>query len=198
MSNENNTSIISWDNSVPIFGRGVVGKQLAWVFGVPFALIFGGVAISSMVYAVKHGYPIFSRLDGMQYALFMVGITALLTYGVVYAMNRNRYLVHYEVSEEGIFERYQDDQLKKNQKLNMIGTLALFLGKPGVAGSAMLAQSRQKNYIKWTDVDSFKVDPKKYTIEYRVGLVHGAVFCTADNYQKVLAYFNRHVVPTLK
>lgn len=166
---------IEWKISVPIFKNTVILKQLGIAVGIPFGLVafVVGFASGKSVYVL--------------YGLGLIVALLLFTLLFIVALYRGKYEVEFVLDNKGALCRTQTKQAKKNCVINALTViLGLLSGKPAVAGTGMLAQSRQETFLKWNRVTRVKYKPKSHTILLRGGWTEDiALFCTEDNYAPV-------------
>ena len=168
---------MEWKISVPIFKNTLILKQLGIALGGPFLLIAIIVSIASGKTA---------------YLLYGLGIFAgllLLTWLLLLVLYRGNYDAEFVLDDEGALCRTQAQQAKKNGVINTLTFLmGLFSGRPGVAATWLLAQSRQSESLAWKRVKKVQYDPKSHTILLKgTPTENVALFCTPDNYEQVEA-----------
>jgi serine/threonine protein phosphatase PrpC len=99
------------------------------------------------------------------------------------------------LDDKGVRASTQADEFRKNTRMNaltiLLGTLT---GKPAAAGAGMLAQSRQRVFIKWSDVTGVKYKPNSNTILLKSGWTESiAIFCTDKLYDEVSRKVEKHI-----
>ncbi len=174
---------ISWDQDVTIYNK-VVLKQLGLAFGIPFGLIFLFLAIQYISDMSKGRIVSF---DGWQYALLLIGLWIALTALFLFVVYRNRFRMHYEINDDGVFMGFAATSGRKNRLVNIATIIAGGLaGKPSVAGAGLLAQSRQSVFLRWSQCKKFKIYPKKNRVTiYNKFIEFMIIECTPENFSKV-------------
>jgi hypothetical protein len=174
---------ITWDQDVTIYNK-VVLKQLGLAFGIPFGLIFIFLLIQ-YISDTRKGYTV--SFDGWQYALFLIGLWLALTALFIFVVYRNRFRMHYEINDDGIYMGFAPSSQKKNKLVNIATIIAGGLaGKPGVAGSGLLAQSHQSVFLRWSQCRKYKLYPKKNRITvYNKFIEFMIIECTPENFSEV-------------
>lgn len=163
---------IKWQISVPIFRNIIILKQLGLVVGIPFGLL----VVMLLIVSGKSIYTL--------YALSLIGALLLLTWLFIMMVYGGKYEVEFVLDDKGVLCCTQVKQMKKNKIINTLTVvLGLFSGKPTVAGAGMLAQSRQKEFLRWSRISKVKYNPQQRTILLRGGWMENiALFCTERNY----------------
>lgn len=176
--------IITWDIDISILSNTPVMKQLLFVI------------VISIVFVVALMFVI-GLLDGdmsLEYLAFlgklfliMAGIFAvLILLGVLLVMG-NRYGYTFTLDSIGIAEATHSRQYKRNTIINaLLVIVGLLSGRPAAAGAGILAQSRQKQFLRWKDIDQAVVDSRRKTVTLKKNRrIRMIVFCTMDNYEPV-------------
>lgn len=166
---------IHWTNSVPIFQRSIILKQLGIAVGIPFGLVIVFLLISSR---------------GSKDALYGVGLiilTFLLTYALIKIVYGGMYKAEFIVDDEGVQCILDQKQGRKNKIVNTLTVLAGFLSqKPAVAGAGILAGSRSHVSIPWKEIRKVKYIDKEQLIVVKGNFSENiALFCTKENYSGV-------------
>jgi len=124
------------------------------------------------------------------YGLYGLGLMVamwLLAALVILVIYGGRYDVAFELDDRGVTCRTQARQRSKNRVINgLTVALGALAGKPALAGAGMLAQSRQKESLRWSRVRTVRYYPPSKTILLRGGWLEPlALFCTDENYERV-------------
>lgn len=174
---------ISWDQDVTLYNK-VVLKQLGLAFGIPFGFIIIFLLIQS-ISDTRSGYTV--SFDGWKYALFFIGLWIALSALFIFVVYRNRFRMHYEINDDGIFMGFAPTGQKKNKLVNIATIIAGGLaGKPSVAGAGLLAQSHQSVFLRWSQCKKYKLYPKKNRITiYNKFIEFMILECTSENYEIV-------------
>jgi len=168
---------MEWEISVPIFRNPIIMKQLGIAIGIPFGLLL-----------------IFLVIAKAFYGALLVSALILLTILFVLIFWGGKYQVGFVLDQNGIRCFTQKDQAKKNLIINTI-TIALgFLsGKPTVAGSGILAQSRQDLMISWKNIRKVKYLKSKNIVMVKGGFTENiAVFCTSSNFDAAETFIRNY------
>ncbi len=182
---------IVWDQYVTIYNR-VVLKQLGLAFGIPF----GGITLFILInYLVDRAKGYYTSIDGLQYALIMIGIWLALSALFIFVIYRNRFLMHYEINDDGIYMGFAPQDRKKNKAVNFAAIIAGGLaGKPGIVGAGLLAESNQGTLLRWEKCTQFRSNPRKHRITvYNKFIEFMIIECNSENYQIVLDEIRQRV-----
>lgn len=163
---------IQWKMNVPIFKNNLILKQLGLAIGIPF-----GILILFLIIVTKASI----------YALYSVGIIIallFLTWIFVLIIYGGKYNVEFSLDSKGVLSKTQANQRKKNKIINgLTFILGLLSKKPTVAGTSILAESRQEVFIPWKQISKVNYIAKTQTILLKGDFAENiALFCTRDNY----------------
>jgi hypothetical protein len=174
---------LEWMISVPIFRNRVILKQLGLAIGIPF-----GAVIIFLIVSTK-------EIKYLMYSLGLIALLFLMTYIYIMVIYKGAYKMEFILDDKGVLASTQADEFRKNTRMNaltmLLGTLT---GKPAAAGAGMLAQSRQRVFIKWSDVTDVKYKPNSNTILLKSGWTESiAIFCTDKLYDEVSRKVEKHI-----
>jgi hypothetical protein len=175
---------LTWELKVPIFKNPIILKQLGIAFGLPFGILI--IILLAITQEIRYLF----------YFLMLIGFLFLLTYLAILVLYKGRYDVGFVIDDKGIRCYTQKAQAKKNKMINSLACIAgIALGKPGVAGAGLLAQSRQDETIKWKNIKKVKYKPKHNMMLIKGNFAENiAVFCTKDNYEKVKSEIDKRTI----
>lgn len=180
---DGNLDNIQWQTSVPIFRNTVILKQLGLAIGLPFGFL-------ALILVLSSGKSIYTL-----YALGLIGTLLLLTWVFIMAVYGGKYEVEFLLDEKGAFCCTQTRQARRNRIINTLAIIfGLITGKPTLAGAGILAQSRQKEFIQWTNVKTVTYESKHNMMILKGNFPEKmALFCTAENYELVKRYVNQAI-----
>lgn len=166
---------VEWKISVPIFRNSLILKQLGLALGIPFGIIVLVITLGSE----RNIYTL--------YALSLICLLLFLTWLLIVIVYRGKYDVEYLLDNRGVSCRTQEKQAKANRRINgLTVVLGLLSGKPSAAGAGMLAQSRQYEFLKWSDVTRVRYKPRQKVIVLRGGWTEKiTLFCSKENYAQI-------------
>ncbi len=164
-----------WTNSIPIFKNLIILKQLGIAVGLPFGLVIAFILISS-------GWS----KDSL-YAAALIITALLLVYLLIKVVYGGKYEAEFAVDEKGIYCRTEEKQASKSRLLNGLTVLAgIFSGNPAVSGAGLLAKSKNRIFIPWTNVSKIKYIEKHFVILINGGFAEKiTLFCTRENYGEI-------------
>lgn len=167
--------ILKWKIKVSIFRNSLILKQIGIALGIPFGILI----VILLLLGIDSRYKLYGI--GLILALF------ILTWLFIMIVYRGKYEVQFTLSKEGALWETQPGQARKNRVINFLtAVLGLLSKKPGVTGAAILAQSRQREYLRWKRVRKVEYKPKQHTIMLKGGALETmALFCTPENYLEV-------------
>ncbi len=173
-----NDEIIQWEIKVPIFRNAIIAKELGIAIGIPF-----GILIIILLFISKGDI---SR-DGMGYPLLFISGFFAIAFLFIMFIYGGKYEVGYVIDTKGILNYTQKKQAKKNKMMNfLLLAVGILSGKPSMAGTALLAQSRQSMLLKWKNIKKVKIYPRSKSIVIRGSFTEKvALFCNDDNFDLV-------------
>ncbi len=174
---------LRWKASVPILGTPIIVRQLGLALGLPFGILIVVLLIAS---------------GGDRYAWYgLVLVVALLalTWLTVRIVYGGRYDAEFHLDADGALASLDTTSRTRSRAISGLAVAAgAATGQPTVAGAGMLAAGNQSQYLTWGEVHRVDQDRKHRTIVLRGPLVaHVALFCTAQNFDEVLAYVTARV-----
>ena len=182
---------MTWDIGISILSNPIILKQLAIVIGLSvFVLVLFMFFLGLVDGTLDREYFAFL---GKLFLFMFLGFCVLTGLGVLLLLG-NRYGYTYTIDANGIREATQPSQYRRNTFLNTLTViLSFFARNPATMGSAVLAQSRQKQFIKWKDINKVEAEPwRKAIILKKNRSTRMVVFCHAENYAPVYAVIRKH------
>lgn len=173
---------ISWKIKVPMFKNSIILKQLGFAIGLPFGLVATFIWFTS-------GYS-----SDTFYAIGLIASVVFLTFIIVLIVYRGNYEVEFILDEKGAICQTQANQMRKSRIINIFAILlGILSGKPSVIGAGMLAQSKQKTFIRWKQVNKVKFKENSCTIILKTDWMEQMVlFCLIENYSDVSEFVSKH------
>ena len=121
-----------------------------------------------------------------------VGIT-FIGFLLYSAIMKGNYCVIFEMDGDGIRHTQLARQFKKAQVIGAIATaLGASTGNLSLAGSGILAGSRNSIYTSFDKLDSVKVDKKRETIYLRSNTFFNQIYVPQEHLDDVLNYIIRN------
>lgn len=156
-----------------------------------FFFITLGIFLFMMILTAAEGDMDGERaLDMLKYfGIGLLGMTALvgISYLIYAAINGGKYIVVFEMDENGVIHRQIDRQARKMEK---VADAAFFLGALTGNRGAMAAGLNQSTemYTAFASVGRLRAYPRKHLIKLREALSHNQVFAYPEDYDFVLRY----------
>ena len=104
-----------------------------------------------------------------------------------------KYLVLFEMDEDGVLHRQMKNQFKKAQAMGWIAAVAAAVsGRPGMAGAGMLAATRTSMYSDFRKVRKVKANRAMHTIYVNELLWRNQVYAEDADFDFVLHFIKEH------
>ncbi|MEA4846701.1 MAG: hypothetical protein VB106_05635 [Clostridiaceae bacterium] len=180
--NKHDQTKFYWEINVPIFRNNVILKDLGIALGIPFGLLI-------LILFVVSGGDI--SAGGILYPLISIGILFISGFLFIMLVYGGSYSAGYIIDKNGILNYTQRKQAKKNTIINtLLVVIGLFSKSPSTAGTGLLAQTRQSQFLTWKGIRKVKVYPESRSIVIRGSFTEKiAVFCSEDNF-----YFVKDII----
>ena len=117
----------------------------------------------------------------------------ILSYLIYAFMVNGKYCVLFEMDEQGINHKQHEKQVKKSQLIGAIATIAgAAAGRPGMAGTGILAAARTSMYTGFDDVKELEFLPKEHLIRVNETLNRNQVYAEEEDFAFVANYIKAH------
>lgn len=171
------------------------------IWKIFFFILLGIFTLSFIVDAIEWGGVTGeSALNTLKmFGIFLGGMTVLVGLGyLIYAMVMGgRYVVEFEMDEQGVLHRQIEWQAKRAQK---IGRAAMLAGaaahRPSTVGAG-LASQRTEMYSDFSKTKKVKVYPRRGLIKVNGTLNHNQVYASPLDFEFVRSFILSHC-PNLK
>ena len=121
--------------------------------------------------------------------LALVFVLSLPAYLIVAAMNGWKYVVLFEMDNEGISHTQTAKQVKKAELLGVLTTLVgLAARNPTTTGAGLLAGSRSSLYTEFSKVKSVKTCPRRHLIKVNTPFSKNQVYVEPEDFNFVLDF----------
>ena len=163
------------------------------VFGIIFGVLFLILGISSVV---TEGVEAVSD-DIIPMLLFLAFFTVLIlvSYLILAAMYGWKYMVLFEMNDDGVRHIQQPSQFKKAQAIAWLSAISgAATGHPinGI-GRGLIVGSKSESYTKFSDVRKIKVLRGLHTIKLAESLNHNQIYAAKEDFDFVLNYITDHI-----
>ncbi len=180
---------IAWTSDVPLVTNPVVLRQTILTFALAPVIVSALLAVAFWGTDTLDTWPMTAAIIfGVSAVLAVVGLAATaLIYG-------NRMTMRFRVSGKGVETEVIDRRAKRVAIITML--LGLLTGKPGAAGSGLLAMANSHADNQWSAIRSAHFNPRRHIVElrneWRTVIV---LFCTPSNFEAVAVAVRKHVTP---
>ncbi len=167
-----------------------VGRGILISLVIVLALIFGFEMIDGIgTFAEKLQYV--AELAGILFAIMLV--ITILGYLLYSYMMGGTYCALFEMDENGICNKAQEKHIKKAELISAITVIAgIASGRPGVAGTGMLASARTSMYTRFDSVKELEILPKQHLIRLNETLNRNQVYAEDEDFAFVADYLKAH------
>ncbi|MDO8963353.1 MAG: hypothetical protein Q7W30_02555 [Coriobacteriia bacterium] len=180
------TPILSYEIDIPLLNRFML-YDFTKVTPISAAIMYTVVALMSLV---VNGEPLF--LPPLFIGVLAAGLWVLLIISSLLLMNRWGFTN--TLYEEGVGYTSGTREKSINRGLRIVGFLALLAGKPGPAGSALIASSHEDGLYEWSEIYRINAHPGPRVISLRNSWrVLYRLYCTPETYDQALAICERKV-----
>lgn len=131
------------------------------------------------------------------FVVVLVGLLVLGGLGYLFyaTIMGGKYCVLFEMDEQGISHTQLPRQFHKAKELSVMTVLlGLAAGKPGVAGTGLLAASRQSMTSEWSKVKSVAAYPRRNLIKVNALLSKNQVYVSNQDFDFVKEFIEAHCV----
>ena len=161
----------------------LVLKIFGFLFGIPCLLMF---------LPLFNGYSLEQVWDKSKYALLMFGILFLCVFVayfmVAYGLG-GKYVVMFEMDEDGVLHRQMKKQVKKAKAMsNMLILAGLLAGNPARVGQGLLTATHTSSYSTFSKVRKVKPYRKRNLIKVNGLLYHNQVYMEDEDFDFVYDY----------
>lgn len=123
--------------------------------------------------------------------LFGLSIVAYIILACIYGW---KYCVLFEMNETGIRHIQMEKQYKKAQALGWLTAMAgAAAGKPGAAGTGLLAATKNEQATEFGKVNRMRVFRAFHTIKLDALLNHNQIYAEPEDYEFVLDYISKRI-----
>ena len=123
--------------------------------------------------------------------LFGLSIAAYIILACIYGW---KYCVLFEMNETGIRHIQMEKQYKKAQALGWLTSMAgAAAGKPGVAGTGLLAATKNEQATEFSKVKRIRALKTFHTIKLDGLLNHNQIYAEPEDFDFVLEYISKRI-----
>ena len=184
--------VYRWVYEVPLMSNPVVFVTVFKALGITFAIL----ALIFVIINLANG-------EGWEALLFMgklmliIGgifiVLFLLSYLIFAAINGWKYVMIFEMGQEGILLRQLNRQVKRAKAIAMLAVIAgLAGGNRGAVSAGVLSATHQEMYCEFGSVRSVKPKRGWHTIKVREMLTHHQVYAADEDFDFVFQFILSH------
>ncbi len=167
------------------------------VWKIFFFILLGIFAVTLIFDAIEGNLDGELLLNTLKFmGIFLAGMTVLVALGVlVYAaIMGGKYVVMFEMDNDGINHKQLPKQVKKAEMIGFITALAgLATGNVTTVGVGLTSASRSEMYSEFERVRSVKACPRRHLIKVNERLFKNQVYAEPADYDFVLNYIRERV-----
>jgi hypothetical protein len=146
---------IEWEFAIPLVTDRFMLADMVKVVGISVGIM----CVLMLTIGAFQGRDGFTNMLHLLPMFGVVGLGILVLFVLIcLVFYRNRFPVRFTVTKAGAACEVMPAQKKLNAFIFWVGALS---GRPGVAGSALLARSREREVVKWSDVHRVDLFPKQ-------------------------------------
>ena len=163
-----------------------------------FFFILLGIFAVTLIFDAFEG-----NLDGEQFlntlkfmGIFLAGMTVLVALGVLIyaAIMGGKYVVMFEMDNDGINHKQLPKQVKKAEMIGFITALAgLATGNITTVGVGLTSSARSEKYSEFERVRSVKAYPRRHLIKVNERFGKNQVYAESADYDFVLNYIRKRI-----
>lgn len=128
--------------------------------------------------------------------LFALSIVAYLILAGIYGW---KYIVLFEMNEEGIRHIHMAKQFKKAEAVGWLTALAGAVAQnPGASGTGLLAATKQETVSEFSKVKKMKILRGFHTVKLDALLSHNQIYAYDEDYDFVVEYIKTRIPDTAK
>lgn len=182
---------ITWEVEVNLFRQGRVLRELAMAFGGGIAF----VAIFLVVLQWLDGRLTWEFLATVgKIALGLALLFSVLAIVAMWIMGGRAYPYVYMLDDEGIRVSVATRQRRRNALMyGLLFVVGLLRGRPGAVGAALLAKSREEEFVRWKDVRRIVVDGKTHSALVKHGHQRTMIWFPRDRFHELTQLLERHL-----
>ena len=162
--------------------------------------VIGGICLVAAVISFVAGWMNGSFMDGLKAAVGTGGgaiaimfVLTVIGYLVFALMVNGKYCVLFEMDEAGVNHKQQEKHVKKSELVGAITAIAgIASGRPGVAGTGILAAARTSMYTSFDDVKELEFLPKQHLIRVNETLNRNQVYVEDEDFNFVADFLRVH------
>jgi hypothetical protein len=175
-------SRISWEYRIPVIKNIFLWYDILKLYAIVYVVCVALLATIFLVSGDAAGIGPIARIFA-----WVCGGLAAASLVIAFIWYANRIRVRFTMSAKGVlYETLERKDVRANRLLILFGLLT---GKPGAAGTGLIAASRETELIPWRDVKKAKMHPAHGVISLMSRWrVLTRLYCPPERYGEIAAY----------
>ena len=179
-----------WVYELNLYKNPAIIKEVGRMMGISLVIVLGLIFIFVMIDTIgtiAERFQFFAELAGIVLAICLV--ITILGYLLYSYMMGGTYCALFEMDENGVCNKAQEKHIKKAELISAITVIAgIASGRPGVAGTGMLASARTSMYTRFDSVKELEILPKQRLIRLNETLNRNQVYADDEDFAVVADY----------
>lgn len=182
-----------WVYELDMYKSSAIIKEVWRAFLIAGLIVAAMLAVFSLIEgnSLAETVRFVGEVMAILFGIFLV--LSILSYLIYAFLVNGKYCVLFEMDEYGINHKQHEKQVKKSQLIGAIATIAgAAAGRPGMAGTGILAAARTSMYIGFDDVKELEFLPKEHLIRVNETLNRNQVYAEEEDFAFVANYIKAH------
>ena len=182
-----------WVYELDMYKSSAIIKEVWRAFLIAGLIVAAMLAVFSLIEgdSLAETVRFVGEVMAILFGIFLV--ISILSYLIYAFMVNGKYCVLFEMDEYGINHKQHEKQVKKSQLIGAIATIAgAAAGRPGMAGTGILAAARTSMYTGFDDVKELEFLPKEHLIRVNETLNRNQVYAEEEDFAFVANYIKAH------
>jgi len=182
-----------WVYELDMYKSSAIIKEVWRAFLIAGLIVAAMLAVFSLIEgnSLAETVRFVGEVMAILFGIFLV--LSILSYLIYAFMVNGKYCVLFEMDEYGINHKQHEKQVKKSQLIGAIATIAgAAAGRPGMAGTGILAAARTSMYTGFDDVKELEFLPKEHLIRVNETLNRNQVYAEEEDFAFVANYIKAH------
>ena len=182
-----------WVYELNLYKSSAIFSEILKVLGIALVIVMLLMGIFSLMDGdgIMDTLKFLGEMGGILLAIFIpLSIVSYLIYAYV---TGGKYCVVFEMDEKGITHIQHPKDVKKTKLIGALTVLAgIAGGRPGIAGTGILAASRTAMHTVFNDVKTLEILPKQNLIRVNETMSRNQVYAEEEDFAFVANYIKTH------
>ena len=182
-----------WVYELDMYKSSAIIKEVWRAFLIAGLIVAAMLAVFSLIEgdSLAETVRFVGEVMAILFGIFLV--LSILSYLIYAFLINGKYCVLFEMDEYGINHKQHEKQVEKSQLIGAIATIAgAATGRPGMAGTGILAAARTSMYTGFDDVKELEFLPKEHLIRVNETLNRNQVYAEEEDFAFVANYIKAH------